>query len=551
MSLTIEWLLNQPQKGYQCVAGQAGIKNSITGINIMDNPDSVPWLKKDELVLSTGYLFSSTTIYKSIIRDLHRQGCSGLGIKMNRYIDQLPDEMINQANELGFPIFSIPFSSTMEEIVNLVYYEMFRNDLSKEEAWIIIYKDIMKSALEKQDISDVIEKMSDALKLPCFYTTANLQLIDCHYPSNSHENSLSFLKDSNYLFSDSDRQNIIMTPGNLKKPVIEHSVKYDNDLYNYYIYPLFWDNQINGFFVCLCVNKSISMYQHDMINNLKSIFDIFAIKNQKSSSVNAASHNTFYQRILSNSITSPDEIELECKHFGFDFSHKRVCLVIESPNYKNLSIVNQRTYLNKMDAIFQKFAAEHCFTFHYTVYDNELVIFIYPNENLDKLTSEVIRELSEYIEKDFVQLEAGCLFGYSRFNSGTHTIYSSFQEAQKSIKIGSKLSPEGSSFLYYDYLTYNILLSTMTTAQLYDYYASNLKPLEEYDERNNACLLYTLENYILCNLNISQTAKKLFIHRNTMIRRMEQIKELLPLDIKNPDHIYLIQTALYAKKLLD
>lgn len=32
--------------------------------------------------------------------------------------------------------------------------------------------------------------------------------------------------------------------------------------------------------------------------------------------------------------------------------------------------------------------------------------------------------------------------------------------------------------------------------------------------------------------------------------RMEQIKELLPLDLKNVDHIYLIQTAFYAKKLL-
>lgn len=114
----------------------------------MDNPDTVPWLKKHELVLSTGYILTSTDIYKTIIQSLNNQGCSGLGIKMHRYMDSIPNEMIEQANALNFPIFSIPFSSTMEEIVNLVYYQMFRDEMSESEQWMIyIYPVYQKKQL--------------------------------------------------------------------------------------------------------------------------------------------------------------------------------------------------------------------------------------------------------------------------------------------------------------------------------------------------------------------------------------------------------------------
>lgn len=551
MAITIDWLLNQPNNMYHCIAGHEGTHNSITGVNIMDNPDTVPWLKKNELVLSTGYIFLSTQIYKSIIRDLHNQGCSGLGIKMNRYIDEIPTEMIQQANELGFPIFSTPFSSTMEEIVNLVYHEMFQNNLSNEKKWIIIYKDIIESALNKHDILDVLKRMSQALNLPCFFATSYLQLIDS-YHENMPKDIVSFplVMDGNYLFSERDRQNLLTEANDFAKPILEHTISYDNTNYNYYLYPLIQANNINGFFICLCINQSISKEQHELIVNLKSIFDIFAMKNQKTIESQNLSYNSFYQRILSGTVTLPHEIELECRRFGFEFERNRFCLLIQSSKYMELSIMQQHVLVKKIVSCIQTCALKFGFELRHTIYNNDLVVFIHPNDNSEKMTSDWIREPSLYIEKELATLDLDCLLGYSRLNSGAVSIYTSYVEAQRAISLGGKLNHEKISFLYYDDLIYHQLSSTLTTAQLYDSYYSCLKKIEDYDSQNNTDLLSTLEIYINCNLNISQAAKKLFIHRNTMIHRMEQIKELLPLDIKNPDHIYLIQTAFYAKKLL-
>lgn len=60
-----------------------------------------------------------------------------------------------------------------------------------------------------------------------------------------------------------------------------------------------------------------------------------------------------------------------------------------------------------------------------------------------------------------------------------------------------------------------------------------LKVLREYDKRNNAELYKTLRIYLECNNNIQQTANKLFIHRNSLIYRLNRIKEITGLDIEN------------------
>ena len=87
----------------------------------MDNPDTVPWLKKHELVLSTGYILTSTDIYKTIIQSLNNQGCSGLGIKIHRYMDSIPNEMIEQANALNFSYF-FPFLFPRQWKKLLIWY---------------------------------------------------------------------------------------------------------------------------------------------------------------------------------------------------------------------------------------------------------------------------------------------------------------------------------------------------------------------------------------------------------------------------------------------
>ena len=49
---------------------------------------------------------------------------------------------------------------------------------------------------------------------------------------------------------------------------------------------------------------------------------------------------------------------------------------------------------------------------------------------------------------------------------------------------------------------------------------------------------------------MSETARKLFVHRNTLVYRLEKIKKLTGLDLREFDHAIIFKVALMVRKYL-
>ena len=63
--------------------------------------------------------------------------------------------------------------------------------------------------------------------------------------------------------------------------------------------------------------------------------------------------------------------------------------------------------------------------------------------------------------------------------------------------------------------------------------------------------LYTINKFFENNLNVSETSRKLFVHRNTLVYRLEKIKKLTGLDLREFDHAIIFKVALMVKKYLN
>ena len=68
-----------------------------------------------------------------------------------------------------------------------------------------------------------------------------------------------------------------------------------------------------------------------------------------------------------------------------------------------------------------------------------------------------------------------------------------------------------------------------------------LTRLRRYDERHGTDFYNTLYQYLLAERNVVATAKALFIHRNSMIYRLQRIQQLLDVDLDDPNvRLYLL-----------
>ena len=70
---------------------------------------------------------------------------------------------------------------------------------------------------------------------------------------------------------------------------------------------------------------------------------------------------------------------------------------------------------------------------------------------------------------------------------------------------------------------------------------------DEFDEET----LLTIRKFFDNSLNVSETSRQLYIHRNTLVYRLEKIKKLTGLDLREFDDAIVFKVALMVKKYLD
>jgi purine catabolism regulator len=97
---------------------------------------------------------------------------------------------------------------------------------------------------------------------------------------------------------------------------------------------------------------------------------------------------------------------------------------------------------------------------------------------------------------------------------------------------------------------YQLILGLSDREKLVMFYEKTLGPLLEYDMRQHADLIKTLEAFFACHGNLSQTAEMLIVHRNTLLYRMNRINEIAQIDLDRPEIRLALHLAITIRRLL-
>ena len=123
----------------------------------------------------------------------------------------------------------------------------------------------------------------------------------------------------------------------------------------------------------------------------------------------------------------------------------------------------------------------------------------------------------------------------------------SFKEAQMALEVG-KVFDTDKVIVSYDNLGIARLIYHLPTTLCDTFLHEVFKrgSIESLDHET----LFTIQKFFENNLNVSETSRKLFVHRNTLVYRLEKIKKLTGLDLREFDHAIIFKIALMVKKYL-
>ena len=169
-----------------------------------------------------------------------------------------------------------------------------------------------------------------------------------------------------------------------------------------------------------------------------------------------------------------------------------------------------------------------------------------------QLSGPVSTEELEQMAKSIEDTLRGELFVKTVIGIGTvvshlRELADAYKEAQTAIEVG-KVFETDKTIINYENLGIGRLIYQLPTT-LCEIYLSEVFEQNSIDSLDQETL-FTINKFFENNLNVSETSRRLFVHRNTLVYRLEKIKRQTGLDLRRFDHAIVFQVALMVRKYL-
>jgi purine catabolism regulator len=149
------------------IAGHAGLKRIVESIEISETPDVLDFLTVNSLLLTTGYAFKDNPLALcDLISQINQRPCAGIAIKLKRFIDEIPEEVIDLANQLEFPIIHIPESLTLGKVAHQLLSFIWDNQIEELFYAIHVHKKFTNMMIKGYSLDSLIDNLGSLLKCP-------------------------------------------------------------------------------------------------------------------------------------------------------------------------------------------------------------------------------------------------------------------------------------------------------------------------------------------------------------------------------------------------
>ncbi|MHB1318258.1 MAG: helix-turn-helix domain-containing protein [Anaerolineae bacterium] len=145
--------------------------------------------------------------------------------------------------------------------------------------------------------------------------------------------------------------------------------------------------------------------------------------------------------------------------------------------------------------------------------------------------------------------QRGLRVAVSRTAGDARSVPSAVQQALAAEAMGRRMRAWQGPLFYADMGLYRLLLGLRDQAEVQRFYNETLGRLVDYDLEHNTDLVATLRAFFEHNANASETARKLYVHRNTLNYRLRRIAEIVGLDLDSADTRLALQVALRIQHL--
>jgi len=499
-------------KGTEVLAGAQGLDRLVTGINVMEVPDVVDFVRPAELLVTSGYPLAGATAetLTVLLRDLSERGLAGAGIRLGRYVEKVPSEVLGLADELSFPLLALPDDLAFDDVSHQVYALLNQRQAGVLERIDALHTALSQIVLEGGDLADIAAETARVLDVGVLVTST-----DGRERAAALTDELRAELTAAQMFDDTGRfrvEKASSLPLHLGAGEVRtfRVAGAGSDLAR---------------LACISLSRPLGA---DDVHALERAATVAALVVTRQAAVTAVENKyqgDFLRDVFLDRAGDESFVIEHAATFGWDLDRPMAVLSAElDPTDEKVAGRVRRAWQERFAAAWRQVCAAHDRSIPAVDFSTEVVILV------PALANGSLRDRVAKVVADVAGDRGGgrrpFSVGVSRVVTSLSELPSAYNQARRATTVGRRISGPKSTTWFDDLGVHRLIALVPDPQELHEFARDVLGELAK-DTTEAADLRTTLQVLLDTNLNVAEAARLQFFHYNTMRYRVSKLERLL------------------------
>ncbi|WP_069364944.1 PucR family transcriptional regulator [Salisediminibacterium beveridgei] len=531
-----------------------------TGENLLFNK-SVEWIsviempvenfvRENEFVLTTGIgCYGDPELLEQFVKDVIQSGATVLGLATGRYIFDIPDRIIELAVKHEFIIIDIPWEVRFGDIMQMVLEEINQDNKSERLRTEEIRQELINDVLQNKGPTEIANALYKYIETPVVITDYTRQI----------KASKEVAEDTLTLFQNRELKPVkptnISNMAFIEHPLYPHIEVFQVNGEPWYQILIATNHRKQGFlWFQLDSNNELSWFMMNVLEHTITAFALYFLKENAIEMTEIRLKDNFILQLAKQKNNEQIDINSKAELLGYNLDLTYICIVGEIrlkeesadfPKFKrdrpttssmqSLNYYIQKEITNAADLMGRKTMA--------TFDEGEVIVYLETDHHLH---TETANQFLDTIERRLNELltEVELKWGIASQKNENNGFHNSYKEAKIALEIGKQNVGSGDRTFFKDTRINRLLMTISTDDDIMQIVKDTIEPLIHYDEKRQTDLVHTFMTYNNYKANVSQTARALNLHRQSLMYRLRNIESLTQLSLVNSDDVFLLELSI-------
>ncbi len=538
--LTVGELVTETGLELHLLTGEVGLERAVQGIHLADYDDPTPWMATGTVLITTGAPFADSP--EKAVRFLDRiaeKDTVALGVGTGHNLDHVCLEMVEHARRLRIAVFEIPPSVPFRTIFAYVYNALASSDMHRLRRTLAVQGQLLDLLIDEKGIGEVLSRLARILEMRVVLFDSSGAVVARAGSEPPDEATIERIWNTYTSTQDLGPLGILE---------VEHG--------RFHIRRVLVHGVVERVLAAVVEQPAASSEFAELALSYAQRLIALDLQRERE-------QHTLRRRmraILLDDLLSRDEVDRDLSQrlldHGIDLDHAWrvvVCWVDHFALAPGEEQPGEReSYRLKTEL---QAALEASLTAHripcISMVKGEAVVALCVFDGLEALeVHDRLVELRQAISDRLPQLVTS--LGASSSARGQLGPAAAFRQAREAVRAAGQGIAVLQRVVLFEMAGGRFrLLKGQSDESLRSLCERLVVPLVEHDRQHHTSLMPTLRTFFDNRLSVHQTADALFIHRNTLGKRLHRIEELLDVDLAQIDDVFELYLALRAAELLE